>query len=120
MPLSPSDLIRKAAAHLREVGLKKGSFSHIDRKSFDKDGSPVCGVGALKWAATGSPKFEVRYQGTREFIIAWNCMNKAAAQEDPTIPLDSDSFMTYNDDEDTTKDDVLYVMEQAAILAENS
>lgn len=120
MPLSPSDLIRKAANHLQEVGLKKGSFSNTKKASRVGDDSPVCGVGALKWAATGHTRVEVRGQGQREFLIAWQSMNKAAVEEDPSIPLDSDSFMTYNDDEDTTTEDVLRVMAYAAQLAEDS
>lgn len=118
--MHPADLIRKAAAHLNEVGLKKGSFTYKDRKQIDKDKSPVCGVGALKWAATGHPCYQVRpgQFHYNEYLLAWNYMNQAAAEEDYSIPLDSDSFMVYNDDEDTTKTDVLSVMYKAAQLAE--
>lgn len=122
MPLDPATLIRKAASHLAEVGLKKGSLSHNDRHCFDRDKSPVCGVGALKWAATGNPKWVVKRSdsGFWEFTTAWKFMNRAAAEEDPSIPLDTDAFMTYNDDDDTSTEDVLSVMERAAQLAEES
>lgn len=118
--MKPTELIRKAAIHLREVGLKKGSLSHSDRR-LDRDKSPVCGVGALKWVATGNPYWVMskHFSGYREFLFAWRCMNQAAVEQDPSIPLDTDSFMTYNDDEETTTDDVLLVMERAAQLAED-
>lgn len=120
MPLSPSELIRKAASHLSEVGLKKGSFANTRWAHRVGNDSPVCGIGALKWAMTGDANWIVSrsHTGHREFIIAWQCMNRAAVEEDPSIPLDTDAFMTFNDDENTTKYDVLPVMERAAALAE--
>lgn len=72
-------------------------------------------------AATGDPNWVVSrsHSGFREFTFAWQCLNKAAVEQDPSIPYNTESFMVYNDDEDTTKDDVLAVMERAAELAED-
>lgn len=118
--MTPADLIRLAADHLEEVGLKRGSFTHTGMRG-DQTQMPVCGIGALKWAATGNPTWvPAAHNGEKYylFLSAWQFMNKAALHEDPWLPEGPDTFMMYNDDEDNDIIDVLRVMRAAADLAE--
>ena len=65
---------------------------------------------------TRNPHFPIptSHPGYRDFVLVINKMNEAACREDVTIPPGPDAFMMFNDDPDTTKDDVIRVMREAA------